>query len=142
MAEKSNLSAWDIVEKMMKEDAFSKWLGIKQMVIEPGYAKLKLTVRPEMVNGFGIAHGGICYSLADSALAFASNGRGFVAVTSTTTISHFTAVQEEDVLVAETKELFLGEKSAHYQVAIRNQDDELVASFSGSVYRTAKVWEK
>lgn len=134
-------SAWKIVEAMMKKDAFSKWLKIEVVVIEAGYAKLKMKVTEDMLNGFGIAHGGITYSLADSALAFAGNGHGKIAVSTGTSISHFKQVKSGDTLTAEAREVNLGEKVGHYQVDIMNQDEELVAMFFGSLYRTAKNWE-
>lgn len=134
-------SAWKIVEAMMKKDAFSKWLKIEVVVIEAGYAKLKMKVTEDMLNGFGIAHGGITYSLADSALAFAGNGHGKIAVSTGTSISHFKQVKSGDTLTAEAREVNLGEKVGHYQVNILNQDEERVAIFFGSVYRTAKTWE-
>lgn len=141
MADKSKLSAWDIVEKMMEKDAFSKWLGVELVVIEAGFAKIKMEVRDEMVNGFNIGHGGIAYSLADSALAFASNGHGLIAVSTNTTITHFKSIKAGDELTAQTHEHNIGEKIAHYQVTVLNQDDEQVALFGGSVYRTSKRWE-
>jgi acyl-CoA thioesterase len=134
-------SSWKIVETMMNQDAFSQWLGIEVVVIDKGYAKLKMKVKPEMLNGFGIAHGGITYSLGDSALAFASNGHGKMAVSTGTHIAHYQQVKEGDVLTAEARETNLGEKVGHYQITIKNQDDEIVASFFGSVYRTSKDWE-
>lgn len=141
MSEKGKLSGWDIVGMMMEKDAFSKWLGIELVVVEQGYAKIKMTVREEMLNGFGIAHGGIAFSLADSALAFASNGHGQKALSISTSITHFKGIKAEDVLIAETRQHNIGEKIAHYQVVVTNQDQEEVALFSGSVYRTSKTWE-
>ncbi len=125
----------------MKKDAFSRWLGIEVIVGDKGYAKLKMKVKDEMLNGFGIAHGGVTYSLADSALAFASNGHGKMAVSTGTSIAHFRQVQLADILTAEARETNLGEKVAHYQISITNQDEDVVASFFGSVYRTSKDWE-
>ncbi|MEM9050459.1 MAG: hotdog fold thioesterase [Bacteroidota bacterium] len=134
-------SSWKIVNAMMEKDAFSQWLGIEVVVVEKGYAKLKMKVTENMLNGFGIAHGGITYSLGDSALAFASNGHGKMSVSTGTSIAHYQQVQEGDTLTAEAKETNLGEKVAHYQISIKNQDEEVVASFFGSVYRTSKDWE-
>jgi len=142
MAEESNMSAREIVEKMMEHDAFSKWLGIELVVIEKGYAKIKLTVRDEMLNGFGIAHGGIAYSLADSALAFAGNSHGQKAVSTNTSIAHFSEVKPGDVLTAVTHEVNKGRRVAHYQVNVTNQDDDDIALFNGSIYRTSKYWIK
>jgi acyl-CoA thioesterase len=140
MAE-SKLDAWEIVKKMLDQDEMSKWLGIELIIVEPGHAKISMTVRKDMVNGFGIAHGGITYSLADSALAFAANGHGRVAVSTNTSISHFKSVKVDDKLTAVASELNLGENMAYYRVDVLNQDDETVAGFDGSVYRTAKIWE-
>ena len=69
-----------VVDKMINGDAFSQWLGIEVLEITEGSCKLKMTVRKEMTNGFNIAHGGISYSLADSALAFAANSDGIQSV--------------------------------------------------------------
>ena len=84
----------------MDHDAFSKWLGIEVIAVEAGFATLRMTVREEMTNGFGIAHGGISYSLADSALAFASNGGGNQSVSLETAIHHLKPVQSGDTLEA------------------------------------------
>ena len=62
-----------VVEHMMKYDKFSQWLGIEVIEITEGYSKIKMIIRPEMINGFGTTHGGIAFSLADSAFAFACN---------------------------------------------------------------------
>lgn len=130
-----------IVEAMMQKDHFSQWLGIEQVVIEEGRSVVRMTVREEMLNGFGIAHGGITYSLADSAFAFASNGRGRLAVSIETSISHTQKVQLGDVLTAEAKEEYLSYKIANYRVTVTNQSDEIVGLFKGVVYRTSKDWE-
>ena len=65
-----------VVNTMMNKDYFSQWLGIDVVLAAPGQSILKMKIRKEMLNGFGIAHGGISFSLADSALAFASNSHG------------------------------------------------------------------
>ena len=125
---------------MFDNDAFSKWLGIKILDLDAGFALLQMTVRPEMTQGFGIAHGGITYSLADSALAFASNAQGKKAVSVETSISHLLAVQSGDVLTARANEESLSNKIGVYQVRIINQNDQTVALFKGTVYRTSKEW--
>ncbi len=135
------MSGWAIVEKMMKKDAFSKWLQLEVVAIEEGYAKIKTTVREDQLNGFSIGHGGVCFGLADSAMAFAANSRGRIALTTNTYMSHLKSVKQEDVLTATTTELNLGERIAQYQIKIHNQEEVLVASFTGSVVRTDKVWE-
>mgnify|MGYP001321285318 CR=1 FL=1 len=136
----SNL-AKRVVDKMYENDAFSQWLGIKRIEDGAGTSVLQITVRKEMLNGFYILHGGITYSLADSALAFASNGNGRKAVSVETSISHTHACKEGDVLTTNTKEMSLSNKIGVYQITITNQEDKTVALFKGTVYRTSKNWE-
>lgn len=135
------MEAKEIVDKMFHNDPFSKWLGIERLEEKPGFCCLKMTVRKEMLNGFSIAHGGITYSLADSALAFASNGHGKMAVSVETSISHTESVKEGDELTAIATEKSKTNKIAIYEVEVRNQDKVLVALFKGTVYRTSKDWQ-
>lgn len=121
---------------MMADDAFSRWLDIEVLKIKPGFAKLKMQVREEMVNGFSVSHGGIAFSLADSALAFASNSYGRVALALENNISFMKKVMSGDRLTATTEELSLGNRIAVYNVTISNQSDETVARFRGTVFRT------
>ena len=132
----------EIVRKgMYDRDAFSKWLGIELIEIREGYAKLKMTVRAEMTNGFQIAHGGITYSLADSCLAFASNSHGRQAVSIETSISHTKAVFADDCLTAESHLENLSEKLGIYTVKVSNQKNEVVALFKGTVFRKNTEWK-
>jgi len=126
---------------MYENDAFSKWLGIELINISRGYAKIKMTVREEMTNGFKIAHGGITYSLADSAFAFASNSLGEQAVSIETSISHTKPVQIDDVLTAETSMKNKSKRLAIYNVTVTNQDEKVVALFKGTVFHTGKKWK-
>ena len=129
-----------VVGKMYDNDAFSQWLGIEVVEVKDGYCELKMTVRKEMLNGFQIAHGGIAYSLADSALAFASNSHGRKSLSVETSISHTVSVKEGNVLTANTEELSLSDKIGVYHITITNQDNQEVAYFKGTVYRTTKEW--
>lgn len=124
----------------MSKDYLSQWLGIKVLDVGVGHCKLQLTVRKEMLNGFGIAHGGITYCLSDSALAFASNSHGPQAVSIETSISHTAKVSEGDVLTAQAKELSRSKKIGFYEVVIKNQEDKIVSLFKGTVYVTEKTW--
>jgi acyl-CoA thioesterase len=133
-------SAKEIVDTMMSKDYFSQWLGINVLEVGEGHCRLQLTVRKEMQNGFGIAHGGITYCLSDSALAFASNSRGPQAVSIETSISHTAKVNEGDILTAEAKELSRSKKIGFYEVTIRNQENKIVSLFKGTVYVTEKNW--
>jgi acyl-CoA thioesterase len=128
-----------IVGHMMDHDAFSQWLGIHVVAVEAGRAVLQMTVREEMTNGFGIAHGGITYSLADSALAFASNGGGTQSLSVETAIHHLEAVRTGDLLQAEAIQLNETRKTGLYEVNI-TVNNVRVAWFKGTVYRTSKEW--
>lgn len=132
--------AQNIVQQMMQHDAFSQWLGIVVDKIEPGYCRLSMTIRPEMCNGFGIAHGGITFSLADSALAFASNSQGRQAVSIETSISHVKPLKTGQTITAHTKELHISNKIAIYHVNISDEADQPIAIFKGTVYRKDKSW--
>jgi acyl-CoA thioesterase len=136
-----NKLAKKIVDKMLAEDKFSEWLGIKAIVVEEGHCILKMKIREEMVNGFGIAHGGIAFSFADSALAFASNAYGRLSVALECSISFAIAVNVNDELTCEAKQLSLTNKTGTYHIEISNQKSEKVAFFKGTVYRTSKEWE-
>ena len=129
-----------VVDKMYNNDPFSKWLGIERIKDGPGESVLRRTVRQEMLNGFNIAHGGITYSLADSALAFASNGHGRMSVSVETSISHTESLKEGDIITATAKEMSLSNKIGIYHIEITNQDSKMVALFKGTVYRTSKSW--
>ena len=129
-----------IVDTMYQNDAFSQWLGIEVVEVKDGYCKLNLTVRKEMLNGFQIAHGGIAYSLADSALAFASNSHGRKSLSVETSISHTVSVKEGDSLIAVSNEISLSPKIGIYLISIKNQNEQEVALFKGTVYRTSKDW--
>jgi acyl-CoA thioesterase len=130
----------EIIERMMENDSYSKWLGIELVDIKKGYCKLKMHVTQEMTNGFFIAHGGICYSLADSALAFASNSNGNKALSVETSISHTKKVNKDDTLTAETQELSITNKTGLYSITISNQNNIEVALFKGTVYISDKTW--
>ncbi|TVR82437.1 MAG: hotdog fold thioesterase [Saprospirales bacterium] len=129
-------------EKMLGNDAFSQWLGIEPILIERGAVQLKMMVREEMTNGFKIAHGGIAFSIADSALAFASNSHGIQSVTIETTTSFVKPLYAGDVIIAKSREIQLSGKFARYIVEIFNQSGELSAVFYGTVFRTGKPWLK
>ncbi|GAB5538066.1 MAG: hydroxyphenylacetyl-CoA thioesterase PaaI [Salibacteraceae bacterium] len=129
-----------VVDKMFNNDPFSQWLGIQRIEDGAGKSVLQMTIRKEMLNGFDIAHGGITYSLADSALAFASNGHGRMAVSVETSISHTESLKEGDVITAKTEEMSLTNKIGVYQITIVNQNKKIVALFKGTVYRTRKDW--
>ena len=129
-----------IINRLVATDGFSQWLGIKLLEVKQGYCVLRMTIRKEMLNGFAIAHGGITYSLADSALAFASNTQGRISVSVETNISHIISLKEGDTITAVAEEMSLSNKFGIYKVTIKNQNNNIVALFKGTVYRTSKRW--
>jgi acyl-CoA thioesterase len=128
-----------IVDHMYNGDPFSQWLGIRRIAEGEGHCTLEMTVRPEMVNGFGITHGAITYALADSALAFASNARGRKALSIETSINHLKPVLSGDVITATAEEISLGHKLGIYHIRVTRGED-LVALFKGIVYRKEEEW--
>jgi acyl-CoA thioesterase len=130
-----------VVNGMLAKDAFSEWLGIEVLEIAPRRSTLQMQVRPEMVNGFGVSHGGIVYSLADSALAFACNTHGRVTMAIENSISYPLPVTVGDVLTAVADEESATSRLGFYRVIVRNQKDEIVSTFRGTVYKTQREHE-
>ncbi len=130
----------EIVSLMLEKDAFSKWLSISILKISKGFCQLTLRVSSEMLNGFDIAHGGITYSMADSALAFAANSYGQKCVSIETSISHTRPCKVGDELIATSEEIYRGKTTAIYQITIKNQEQKLVAVLKGTVYISAEIW--
>ena len=128
----------EVVDHMMNHDGFSKWLGISILTISEGSSKIKMTVRPEMINGFGIVHGGIAFSLADSAFAFACNNRNVLSVALDTSINFTKPVHVGDELIAEAAEIHNGRSTGLYHITITNQHGHTVALFKGTCFRTNK----
>lgn len=128
-----------VIEHMMDHDAFSQWMGIEVLETKEGYSKIRMTIREEMVNGFGIVHGGIPFSLADSAFAFACNNRNNLSVALDVTITFTKAVNVGDVLTAEAKEVHNGRSTGVYLITVTNQNNEQVALFKGTCFRTGKT---
>lgn len=135
------MSPREIFEKMMETDALSRHFGMQLVEIGPGFCSLKMEVQPFMVNGFGVAHGGISFCLADSAFAFACNSHGRMSVSVECSISHVAPIFVGDVLFAVCREQFLGKKLGNYACEIINQRNETVALFKSTSFRKEKTWE-
>ncbi|SDB55291.1 acyl-CoA thioesterase [Flavobacteriaceae bacterium MAR_2010_188] len=129
-----------IPEKMLSQDPFSQWLGIEILECQLGRCKVGLTVRKEMLNSMNKAHGGISYSLADTAFGFCANTHGKYAVSIETSINHIEALNEGDYLEAESVIEKVNNKLGFNIVEVK-RGNELVALFKGVVYRTSKDWE-
>ena len=135
----TNITPTHVVDHLVEHDLFSRWLGIEVLEIKAGYSKIRMTVRPEMINGFGLVHGGVAFSFADSCFAFACNNRNYLSVALDTSINFIKPVYVGDLLTAEGLEMHNGKTTGLYQVRITNQQDILVALFKGTCYRNGKV---
>jgi len=134
------LKPTEIVTKMLNNDEMSQWLGIKLILVEKGNVTLQITVRKEMTNGFNIAHGGITYSISDSSLAFSANSYGIQAVSVETSISHLKPVHIGDVLTTSVEEISLSKRIGVYYINVHNQNNILVSTLKGTMYRNGKEW--
>lgn len=127
-----------VVEGMVASDAFSRWLGIDVIEVAPKRSTCRMTVREEMVNGFGVTHGGIAFSLADSAFAFACNTHGRVTVSIENSITYPAPIAVGDVLTAVAKEDAASGRLSYYSAEVRNQRNEVVGLFRGTAFRTER----
>ncbi len=132
-------STQPIGERMLAQDAFSQWLGIEIIDQRPGYCKTSMTIRKEMLNGMGKAHGGIAFSFADSCFGFATNAHGRRAVSIESSVNHIKALEEGDYITAETSLDHPTNKLGFHLIEVK-RGDELVALFKGVVYRTSVAW--
>ncbi len=128
---------------MLADDAASRMLGLQVAEIAPGWAVLTMTVRPDMLNGFAICHGGLIATLADSAFAFACNSRNALTVASGFGIDILKSAKLNDVLTATAEETSLAGRTGLYDISVRNQNGDLIAMFRGRSYRLGerKVFE-
>ena len=131
-------TAEEYVAQMLAGDPFSRWLGIAVRRAEAGSVELAMTVRPEMLNGFGVCHGGVTFAFADSALAFASNSHGRLSLLIDAGMSYPAAVSAGERLTAVAEEVSLSNKIGIYQIRVNNDRGEVVGLFKGTVYRTSK----
>jgi acyl-CoA thioesterase len=127
-----------ILQKMTENDAFSHWMGLIVDEIGVGNCRLHYIVKPEMLNGFGIIHGGAVFAAADSAFAFACNSHGRLSVALDVSITFTRAAKVGETLSVEAKEVHLGNKTSVYDIVTRNEQGETVAIFKGTAYRTSK----
>ena len=118
----------------LDRDAFAKSLGIRLIEAAPGYAKTAMDITADHRNGAGIAHGGAIFTLADLAFAVAANSHGKLSLGVAASISYVKAGLGS-TLFAEAREISLGTKLATYAVTISNDNDEIIASMQGTVYR-------
>lgn len=126
-----------IAEIMMRNDKASQHLGIQLVDIKPGVATTTMLVRDDMTNGFGICHGGVTFTLADTAFACACNSRNRKTVALACTINFIAACKPGDVLTAVAREVALKGRTGVYDISVTNQSGALVAEFRGTSYGTS-----
>ncbi len=128
----------EVVNRMLEKDRFSEWMGLKVRSVSVGSACVEMVVKPEMLNGFNVLHGGVVFALADSAFAFAANARNNLTLALDAQISFLKKSVQGDILTATVEELHNGKTTGVYEVKITNQKNELIAAFRGTAYRTGK----
>ena len=116
---------------MWSEDDSSAWMGMRLVEVDEGWAVAELTVERHHINGHGICHGGVIYSLADTAFAFACNSRNHNTYAMHNMISYLRPGRQEDLLRAEAREISLTGRNGIYDVQVINQNEEVVAEFRG-----------
>jgi acyl-CoA thioesterase len=121
---------------MFAADAASQSLGMSVVAMGPGYARISMTVRPDMLNGFKICHGGLITTLADSAFAFACNSSNELTLAAGIVVDFLAPAKQGDRLIAEAKEVALAGRSGIYDVTVTNQNGQIVAVLRGRSHRT------
>ncbi|HEX7749005.1 MAG TPA: hydroxyphenylacetyl-CoA thioesterase PaaI [Bordetella sp.] len=124
-----------VAEGMYAKDPATQGLGMRVVEVAPGYARLTMTVRSDMLNGHRTCHGGFIFALADSAFAFSCNSRNVATVASGCTIDFLAPGFEGDVLVAEAQERSLAGRTGVYDITVTNQEGRAIAIFRGRSYR-------
>lgn len=128
-----------IVEKLLRQDSFSNWMGVEIIEADRGFCKVRCEIRDEMTNGFGVTHGGIIFSLADTALAFSASTLGRVALAIDNSISFPNKSVSGDILTAASTSVNTTHKTGLFDVRIKNQDETIIAMMKGTVYRTGDL---
>ncbi|MEF8699289.1 MAG: hydroxyphenylacetyl-CoA thioesterase PaaI [Candidatus Accumulibacter sp. UW26] len=131
------LLAEQTAEAMFSRDAASRLIGLKIVAIRPGYSRLTMVVRPDMVNGHHICHGGYLFTLADSAFAYACNAYNRNTVASACHIDFLAPAREGEALEAECEERSRAGRTGVYDTTIRNHNGKVIALFRGKSYRIA-----
>lgn len=127
--------AEEVSAAMWSRDRATNALGMQILNVKPGYAKISMPVRPDMVNGHGICHGGYIFTLADSAFAYSCNSYNLNTVASACHIDFLAPAREGDILEAEAVEQSLSGRTGVYDVTVRTRGGKTIALFRGKSYR-------
>ena len=125
----------EVVQHMLEKDQFSQWMELKVNSIAEGTSTVSMFVKQEMLNGFGVIHGGVIFALADSAFAFACNSRDNLSLALDAQINFMKKAVRGDLLTAVVEEVHNGKTTGVYEVKIKNQNQELIAAFRGTAFR-------
>lgn len=120
-----------VAEAMLAREGTGPAWEIKIEEVREGYARIAMRVRKDMLNGHAMAHGGMIFSLADTAFAYACNSRNVATVAQQASIAFLAAAYEGDVLVAEAQEAALTGRSGAYRVSVQTRDARVIAEFTG-----------
>jgi len=129
------IPASDPLFRKISQDPFAKSMGIELQELRPGYSRVAMTITPELMNFHGTPHGGAIFSLADAAFAAAGNSHGQAAVALSMTIQYLAAAEPGTRLVAEAQELRKGNRTGFYQITVRTESGELIATCQAVVHR-------
>ncbi len=124
-----------VAAAMWARDDASKALGMRVVRIAPGDADLEMSVRADMLNGHAICHGGVIFTLGDSAFAYACNSYNLSTVASGCSIDFLAPARLGDVLTARARERSTSGRTGVYDIEITNQRGERIALFRGKSYR-------
>lgn len=141
MKEHAKITPQQAVAKMLAHDRFTEWMGLQIDKVDTGYCKLHYSVKEDMLNGFGIIHGGVLFAASDSAFAFACNTYGHITVALEVSISFTRSATAGEILTVEAKEIHMGNKTGVYEIRTTNEKNELLSIFKGTAYRTSKLIE-
>jgi len=130
-----------IVHHLLSNDPFSLWMGVEIDEVKVGYCKISCEITAHMINGFRVTHGGILFSLADTALAFSAATYGRVSLAIDNSISFLKKSSEGDVITAESKVIHTTHKTGVFEVKVKNSADDLIALMKGTVYHTGEEIE-
>jgi acyl-CoA thioesterase len=134
-AQEAQLLAERAAAVLFERDHASQTLGISITAVRPGFAQVTMKVRPDMVNGHGVCHGGLVFTLGDSAFAFACNSHNESTVAAAASIDFLSGARAGDELTAEARELWRTKRNGLYEIVIFNQHGERIALFRGRSYR-------
>lgn len=131
------------LNRLAAEDNFVSWMGVELSEVRAGHVQIRMSVREEHLNFMGWAHGGVLFALADTAFGLASNSHDHESVGIDAHIAYLSGVRRDDVLIATANEVSRTKRKGVYRVDVTRESDEiLIATFTGTVLVTEKMWDQ